>query len=127
MDFGHTWGPLLELSNQPLLHGLAVNVDMTFSAVIAHELELIDSMSLRAIISLMQSIQLPIFHRAMLDMDFIQEGIRKATIHRGGKLNLPLPAPVGSCCFIEELQPKVLKAAHKLYTELTKQGVHCET
>ena len=127
VDFGHTWSPLLELSNQPLLHGLAVNIDMAFSTAIAYELELLDRTSLQAIISLMQSVQLPIGHQAMLDMNFIQQGIRKATIHRGGKLNLPLPHPLGSCCFIDNLSPKKLKATQKLYKELSKQGVHCET
>jgi 3-dehydroquinate synthase len=100
VDFGHTISPILEpATGYELHHGLAVAIDMAFSAVLARLLGLIPAAEADAILALLLALDLPIAH-PRLDASLIERAFASAVLHRGGALNLVLPTGIGAHTFI---------------------------
>lgn len=124
--YGHTWSPLHELVPEtPLRHGHAISIDMAYSATLANNRKLISDAEHRRILNL--------FSRAGLSMDhelFNEEILEKATAAimktRDGLLRAAVPAPIGSCVFLNNVSAEEMNAAlrrHKqLMTEYPRQG-----
>ena len=96
MDFGHTFGPLLEVAaNYELLHGESVAIDVAFCAVLANELDWLPSKDLERILALMAHLGLP-RHHPLVDLELTEAAIGESIRHRGGELLLFLPTGIGT-------------------------------
>jgi 3-dehydroquinate synthase len=124
--YGHTWSPLHELVPEtPLRHGHAISIDMAYSATLANNRGLISDAEHHRLLNL--------FSRAGLSMDhelFNEEILEKATAAilktRDGLLRAAVPAPIGSCKFLNNVSAEEMNAAlhrHKrLMADYPRQG-----
>ena len=107
VDFGHSFSPIIEMRslNDPkiiLTHGQAVALDVLFSSCISFKRGLIAKESLIRIFKTAKNMKLPIFHISFNDKLLLWESLCDTIKHRNGKQNLPVPAPIGSCKFIND-------------------------
>lgn len=107
--YGHTWSPTLELTPDPhLFHGHAISVDMAFSATIAEQRHLITTVERDRVLGLLSGLGL-----SLDSPHFTPEVLRRATASilqtRGGLLRAAVPAPIGSCGFLNDLHPAELE------------------
>lgn len=122
VDFGHTFGPLIEQINLPnLQHGEAVALDCLFSSCISFNRGLIKRGELGRIYRLIKSLGLPIYHESFLNLEILSEALFDSVKHRNGDQNLPLPAKIGFCDFINDLTQKDLQDAAQLFYSLEKE------
>src|SRR5437660_1667165 len=101
VDFGHTFSPALEAAmGFGIHHGEAVAIDMALSATIARSLGLISSEVWQRIVNLLRTTSLPIFARP-LELQLCRDALREACRHRGGAMNLVVPAGIGRAVFLK--------------------------
>jgi len=101
VDFGHTFSPALEAAmGFGIHHGEAVAIDMALSATIARSLGLISSEVWQRIVNLLRTTSLPIFARP-LELQLCRDALREACRHRGGSMNLVVPAGIGRAVFLK--------------------------
>lgn len=114
--YGHTWSPTLELTPEPpYFHGHAINVDMAFSATIAHERGFISATERDRILGLMSSIGLAI-DSPHLTPELVHHATASILQTRDGLLRAALPRPIGTCAFVSDLDADELDrmlAVHK--------------
>jgi 3-dehydroquinate synthase len=102
VDFGHTFSPALEGAlGFEIQHGEAVAVDMALSATIARLLGLITSDAWRRILRVLKMAGLPIF-APRLDLALCRDALTEACRHRGGSINLVVPAGIGRAVFLRQ-------------------------
>ncbi|KAF4550260.1 3-dehydroquinate synthase-like protein [Elsinoe fawcettii] len=119
--YGHTWSPLHELvPDVPLRHGHAISIDMAYSATLAHMRGLVSDAEYKRILGL--------FSRAGLSMDhpqFNEEILDQSTQAilktRDGKLRAAIPAPLGSCVFLNDVDMEEMFAALRKHKEVMKE------
>jgi 3-dehydroquinate synthetase len=124
--YGHTWSPTLELSpDTPMLHGHGVNVDMALSATFAAARGYISPEDRDRILTVMSGLGLAL-DSPYLTEELLQEATRSITQTRDGLLRAPVPHPIGSCRFVNDVAPGELEAtlaAHRaLCRELPRAG-----
>ncbi|MGW2302456.1 sedoheptulose 7-phosphate cyclase [Streptomyces sp. NPDC001809] len=118
VDFGHTFGPALEMVLQPaLLHGEAVSLDMALSCAIAVDQGLLSPADAVRVLRLLERVGLPVRHERCTPV-FLAEALAESTRHRDGHQHLPLPAGIGKCVFAEDLTPDGLARAVELLDRL---------
>ncbi|MEK9522550.1 iron-containing alcohol dehydrogenase [Streptomyces sp. adm13(2018)] len=118
VDFGHTFGPALEMVLQPaLLHGEAVSLDMALSCAISVDQGLLSPADAVRVLRLLERIGLPVRHERCTPV-FLAEALAESTRHRDGHQHLPLPAGIGKCVFAEDLTPDGLARAVELLDRL---------
>jgi 3-dehydroquinate synthetase len=101
LDFGHTFSPMVEsMSNFEVSHGTAVAIDIALSSTLAWELGLLSAADRDRILELLRSSGLPI-HSPLLTTHNCIEALNDIEAHRGGDLNLVVPAGIGKATFIE--------------------------
>jgi 2-epi-5-epi-valiolone synthase len=101
VDFGHTFSPALEaVLGFEIQHGEAVAVDIALSATIARALGLLAPEVWRRILRLLSTASLPIFAR-QLDLGLCRDALTEACRHRGGCINLVVPAGIGRAVFLK--------------------------
>ncbi len=114
--YGHTWSPTLELTPEvPYFHGHAINVDMAFSATIAHELGFLSETERDRVLGVMSSIGLAL-DSPHLTPELLRKGTESIMQTRDGLLRAALPKPIGTCVFANDLDADQLDrmlAAHK--------------
>jgi len=114
VDFGHTFSPALEgAMGFEIQHGEAVAIDMALSATIARSLGLIAPEACARILRVLRAASLPIFARP-LDVPLCREALIEASRHRGGSMNLVVPAGIGRTVFLkrcDDLPDSVLEHA----------------
>lgn len=114
VDFGHTFSPLLETaSGFSISHGEAVAIDVALACVIAFQLGFLDEGSRDRVISVLVAAGLPIYS-PLLTKHLCLQALEEATLHRGGAVNLVLPAQIGQATFLEqkkEISLSVLQSA----------------
>ena len=94
VDFGHTFSPALEgAMGFEIQHGEAVAIDMALSATIARSLGLIAPEACERILRVLRTASLPTFARR-LDVPLCREALIEASRHRGGAMNLVVPAGI---------------------------------
>ncbi len=108
--YGHTWSPTLELTpHPPLFHGHAISIDMAYSATIAEQRGLISTADRDRILALFSGLGL-----AIDSPYFTAELVERATASilqtRDGQLRAALPAPIGTCVFVNDLDVAELTA-----------------
>jgi 3-dehydroquinate synthase len=123
VDFGHTFSPALEAAmGFELQHGEAVAIDIALSATIARSLGLISGDVWQRIVNLLKMASLPVFARR-LDLGLCQDALAEARRHRGGSMNLVLPAAIGRVMFLkdrDELPDAVLEQSLALLGACTE-------
>lgn len=112
VDFGHTFSPSLEAAlGFEIHHGEAVAIDMALSATIAETMGVIGLDVRDRILNLMRSASLPIFSQR-LDLPLCHDALDEARRHRGGAINLVVPAGIGRATFLrcrDEVPDRVLQ------------------
>jgi len=122
VDFGHTFGPLIEQINLPnLQHGEAVALDCLFSSCISFERGLITCDELQRIYRLIKSLGLPTYHESFVNQQILFDALSDSVKHRNGDQNLPLPAKIGFCEFINDLTENDIKNAVLVFDNLDKE------
>ncbi|KAI3370441.1 hypothetical protein L3Q82_025205, partial [Scortum barcoo] len=95
VDFGHLISPALEMKVLPsLLHGEAVNIDMSYMVYVAKESGLLTEEEKKRIISCMLGLGLPVWHEDCT-MELIQRSLQDRLKHSGGLVRMPLPVGLG--------------------------------
>jgi len=104
MDFGHTFSPHLEtVSRNTLLHGEAVAIDMAMSTLIAQRKGVLAPPEAERILRLLRRLQLPV-SSPFAELAGLGASLRTVVAHRNGRLNLVLPAGIGSHTFLREAE-----------------------
>lgn len=103
VDFGHTFSPSIETeSNFTIFHGEAVSIDMALTCVTANRLGYLSDFELEQVLALLQKLGLPIYHN-LLEPKMLYDSLHNAYLHRGKKLNMPIPISIGAALFIEDI------------------------
>ncbi|MFD6529330.1 sedoheptulose 7-phosphate cyclase [Streptomyces sp. NPDC060184] len=112
VDYGHSFSPVIEMEALPeLLHGEAVCVDMAFTTVVARRRGLVSDEDTRRVLAVMEDLGLPVTHPACTP-DVWERALTDTVRHRDGQQRLPLPVGIGQACFVNDLSPHELRAAH---------------
>ena len=102
VDFGHSFSPALEGAlGFDIHHGEAVAIDMALSATIALSLGLIAPDVWERILGVLRTASLPAFS-PRLDVQLCRDALTEACRHRGGSMNLVLPAGIGRAVFLKD-------------------------
>lgn len=110
-DFGHTFSPMLEVaSDYALAHGEAVALDMLVSTALAVARGICDPCVLARLLAFYRSVGLPAAH-PLLTPALLCRAIVETRAHRGGHLNLVVPAAVGATAFIQAVEADELGCA----------------
>lgn len=121
VDYGHTVSGAFEVATgHALAHGEAVALDLALFAAVAVRLGTLDQDGLNAITGLLRSAGLDVWHPIMADRNLLQKGLADSIAHRGRRLNMPLPAGIGSCTFVDDdhvLSPALLAQAAEVCRE----------
>lgn len=118
--YGHTWSPTLELTPEvPYFHGHAINVDMAFSASIAHDLGYISEIERDRILGVMSSIGLAL-DSPHLTPELLRQGTESIMQTRDGLLRAALPQPIGTCVFANDLDADQLDEMLERHKELVR-------
>jgi 3-dehydroquinate synthase len=123
--YGHTWSPTLELMpDRPFFHGHAIAVDMAFSATIAQQRGHISVMQRDRILGLMSGLGLAI-DSPHLTPELLRSATSSILQTRDGLLRAALPAPIGSCVFVSDLDTDELDAILSIHRELCRSYPRC--
>lgn len=118
--YGHTWSPLHELVPEvPLRHGHAISIDMAYSATLAHVRGLIDDTDYKRILGLFSRAGLSMDH-PQFDEDILDKATKAILKTRDGKLRAAIPAPLGSCVFLNDVDMEEMYAALRQHKEMMK-------
>lgn len=110
-DFGHTISPALEAASQYRIHhGEAVALDMLFSSAIARVKGLLSASDFTCVQRLYANLGLPAACELMTPQ-LVFEAFEETRRHRGGKLNLVVPARIGKGAFVQTVRPDEVASA----------------
>ena len=116
----HRWSPLHELIPEtPLRHGHAISIDMAFSATLANKRGLLPDTDHHRLLKLFSRAGLSIDH-PQFDEQVLDKGTAAILKTRDGSLRLAVTSPLGSCAFINDVDPQELKDALRKHKSLAK-------
>ncbi|ERF68371.1 hypothetical protein EPUS_06787 [Endocarpon pusillum Z07020] len=119
--YGHTWSPLHELVPEtPLRHGHAISIDMAYSATLANSRGLLSDVEHMRLLNLFSRAGLSMDHH-QFDEEILDKGTAAILKTRDGKLRAAVPRPLGSCIFINDLEPKEMHSVLRRHKEIMKQ------
>ncbi|XP_019942101.1 2-epi-5-epi-valiolone synthase [Paralichthys olivaceus] len=117
VDFGHLISPALEMKVLPsLLHGEAVNIDMSYMLYVSQESGLLTEEEKQRIISCMVGLELPIWHEACT-MELIQKSLQDRLKHSGGLFRMPLPVGLGQADIFNDTSYETLHRAYEKWRD----------
>ncbi|XP_012729842.2 2-epi-5-epi-valiolone synthase [Fundulus heteroclitus] len=117
VDFGHLISPALEMKVLPtLLHGEAVNIDMSYMVYVSHESGLLTEEEKQRIISCMVGLELPVWHEEFT-MELIQKSLQDRLKHSGGLVRMPLPVGLGQAEIFNNTSFDILHRAYIKWCE----------
>ena len=93
-----------------LRHGEAVAVDCVMSALIAEQLDLLSTSEVDSLLSLYERLGLPCTIEGCT-ADTYKRARDEIIIHRDGLLRAPLPAGIGSCVYVDEMDDATIEKA----------------
>ena len=109
----------------PLRHGHAISIDMAYSATLANSRKLITDAEHRRILDLFSRAGLSMDH-PQFDEEILDKGTAAILKTRDGKLRAAVPNPIGTCIFLNDVEPKELNAAllrhKKIMREYPRNG-----
>lgn len=110
-DFGHTFGPAFEMSEQPpLLHGEAVAIDMALSCMLSVGRGWLADEELARIFGLLRRCELPV-HCETCRAEVAWEALTETALHRDGLQRLPLLTGIGEAVFVNDVTAAELDIA----------------
>ena len=119
VDFGHTFSPVIEMSNIPnLLHGEAVALDCLYSSCISFIRGYIDTETLKRIFDVAKRLKLKTFHPDFTNQKMLLESLRDATKHRNGNQFAPLPISIGNYKIVNDVTEDEMKWAADVFEEI---------
>ncbi|XP_041639835.1 2-epi-5-epi-valiolone synthase [Cheilinus undulatus] len=117
VDFGHLISPALEMKVLPsLLHGEAVNIDMSYMIYVSKERGLLTEEEKQRIISCMVGLELPVWHEACT-MELIQRSLQDRLKHSGGLVRMPLPVGLGKSEIFNDTSCEILQRAYEKWCD----------
>jgi 3-dehydroquinate synthase len=125
VDFGHTFSNAVESAlSFDIHHGEAVATDLALSTCIAETLGILDGKTSARILAALRSASLPLWSR-VLDADLCRGALAEACRHRGGSMNLMVPAAVGRAACLrhrEQLPDAALEQALSSLEARAREG-----
>ncbi|KAG7494867.1 hypothetical protein JOB18_039247 [Solea senegalensis] len=113
VDFGHLVSPALEMTVLPsLLHGEAVNIDMSYMVYVSQESGLLTEEEKQRIISCMLGLELPVWHESCT-MELIEKSLQDRVKHSGGLIRMPLPVGLGQAEIFNNTPYEILRRAYE--------------
>ncbi|XP_035518349.1 2-epi-5-epi-valiolone synthase [Morone saxatilis] len=113
VDFGHLISPALEMKVLPsLLHGEAVNIDMSYMVYVSKESGLLTEEEKQRIISCMVGLELPVWHEECTK-ELIQRSLQERVKHSGGLVRMPLPVGLGKAEILNDTSCEILQRAYE--------------
>ncbi|XP_071350629.1 2-epi-5-epi-valiolone synthase [Trachinotus anak] len=117
VDFGHLISPALEMKVLPsLLHGEAVNIDMSYMVYVSQESGLLTEEEKQRIISCMVGLELPVWHEECT-MELIQRSLQDRLKHSGGLVRMPLPVGLGQAEIFNNTSYEILHRAYEKWCD----------
>ena len=118
--FGHTWSPTIELTpDPPYFHGHAISIDMALSTTLAERRGYISVSERDRIFWLMSRIGLTLTS-THLTPELLTKATESITQTRNGELRAAVPAPIGTCFFINDLTASELAATVDVHNEVVQ-------
>jgi 3-dehydroquinate synthase len=122
VDFGHTFSPALEAAlGFEIQHGEAVAIDIALSSAIAKTLGWIDAGVWQRIVNTLRMVSLPV-SSDRLDVQLCRNALVEARRHRGGSVNLVIPAGIGRATFLKGLSDVPDTVLEEALALLAKEG-----
>ncbi|KAG7478057.1 hypothetical protein MATL_G00076340 [Megalops atlanticus] len=120
VDFGHLISPELEMKVLPaLLHGEAVNIDMSFMVYVSRERGFLTEEDTARVIHCMLQLELPVWHETCT-LSLIRKSLCERLQHSGGLVRMPLPTGLGHADIFNDTSDETLtRAFEKWYKELS--------
>ena len=110
-DFGHTFSPAFEMSEQPpLLHGEAVAIDMALSCMLSVGRGWLTDEELGRILNLLRRCELPV-HCETCRTEVVWAALTETALHRDGLQRLPLLTSIGEAVFVNDVTAAELDVA----------------
>ncbi|XP_028262341.1 uncharacterized protein eevs [Parambassis ranga] len=117
VDFGHLISPPLEMKVLPaLLHGEAVNIDMSYMVYVSQESGLLTEEEKQRIISCMVGLELPVWHEECT-LELIEKSLQDRLKHSGGLVRMPLPVGLGQAEIFNNISYEILHRAYKKWCD----------
>jgi len=121
---GHTVSPVVEMAalrrsrrrlrwrrGPALLHGEVVILDTLLFCGVARGRGLIDASAYDRIVTVTDALGLPTWDSLMGDEDLLAAGMADSTRHRGGLQRAPVPNPIGTAAYLNDVTPAELRRA----------------
>jgi len=119
VDFGHSFGPLIEMQNLPnLYHGEAVVLDCLYSSCIAEVRGYITMDQLRRIFKCAKNLKLPTWHQDFSKVRLLESALEDTKKHRNGNQYLPVPMGIGQYTMLNNVTVDELRLASDLFEEI---------
>lgn len=116
----HSWSPLHELvPDVPLRHGHAISIDMAYSATLANMRGILPETDYKRLLGLFSRAGLSMDHHDFNE-DILDKGTKQILKTRDGKLRAAVPAPLGSCVFLNDVSQDEMFAALRQHKEVCK-------
>lgn len=101
--FGHTWSPTLELTPpEPFFHGHAINIDMALSTTLAEQRGHITADERDRVLGVMSRLGLAL-DSSYLTAELLADATSSILKTRDGMLRAAVPAPIGTCEFLNDV------------------------
>lgn len=111
VDFGHSFGPRLEMEALPaLLHGESVAIDMAICLVISYHRNLLSQNEMERIFSVYRALGLPIYH-TLCEPELLLSALEDTISHRDGLQRMPLPHHIGHGIFVNDISTEEIESA----------------
>jgi demethyl-4-deoxygadusol synthase len=119
--FGHTWSPTLELTPEvPYFHGHAIAIDMALSSTLAKERGYLVESDRDRIFWLMSRVGLAL-DSPHLTPELLATATDAILQTRDGLLRAAVPRPIGTCHFVNDLDPAELEHALARHREVVRR------
>ncbi|XP_026163460.1 2-epi-5-epi-valiolone synthase [Mastacembelus armatus] len=128
VDFGHLISPALEMKVLPsLLHGEAVNIDMSYMVYVSKERGLLSEEEKQRIIRCMVGMELPVWNKECT-MELIQASLQDRLKHSGGLVRMPLPVGLGQAEIFNNTSYEILHSAYEKWCDElnVSSGSNCD-
>ncbi len=104
----------------PLRHGHAISIDMAYSATLARGRGLLSEEEHRRILDLFSKAGLSMDHH-QFDEAILEQGTKAILKTRDGLLRAAVPAPLGSCVFLNDVSEEEMFSALKKHKQIMKE------
>ncbi|KAF3908924.1 hypothetical protein AA313_de0209695 [Arthrobotrys entomopaga] len=119
--FGHTVSPTLELTpDTPLRHGHAISIDMAYFSTLTWKRGLMSDQDHKRVLNLFSRAGLSMDHE-LFDNNVLMKGIKAIYGVRDGYLHAAVPAPLGSCQFLEDVTEQEFIDTLSLHKEICRK------